>query len=210
MYVFQKINPIKPYKLNVELCWYLFIKDEKSLKNWFFETQEPIIIHSVKNYLDSYEFEQITNKKGNACHYSSHYGHFIHINLLNRSLVENDITFGFIDGVTLLTHAIFDIKLAALNCGKHVYINKVGGCIINDKELPYSETLKKRKCIFPEYSESDIRVIRWPNGKHCYAKIGAIDVEVDGESKWNTYDMAYSNALKFLKKINRGSGGNKN
>ena len=207
MYEFVKINPIKPYKHDKELHWYLLIKDEQTLTKWFFETQEPLIVHSTKNYLESHEFQDLIPRKAGTyawgSHYNSHYGHFLHIKVLNMALLGEPFSFGFVDGVTLLTDAIYEAKLKAINDGKMIYINKVGGCITMDKDIPFADSIKKRKCVYPEYIKSDIRVIRWPNGKHYYAKIGSVEVEINNETKWVKYETAYSNALKFLNKLNK-------
>jgi len=51
------------------------------------------------------------------------------------------------------------------------------------------------------YTLEDIRVSKWFQGNHWYAKVGLIDVVVDGEMKWNTMEAAQRNAEEFLKSL---------
>lgn len=51
---------------------------------------------------------------------------------------------------------------------------------------------------FPEYTDKDIKVTKWPGGSHYYARVGGIDVEIDGITKWHTYMSAYNSAKEFI------------
>ena len=52
------------------------------------------------------------------------------------------------------------------------------------------------------YTEDDIRIIKWPNGTHFYAKIGNIDVcDDDGNYKWNYESYAKRAAKNMLKTL---------
>lgn len=53
-----------------------------------------------------------------------------------------------------------------------------------------------------KYTEADIKLLRWKGGVHWYAKIGYIDVVIDGEQKWNTRWIAEKKAKQFLKELN--------
>lgn len=55
------------------------------------------------------------------------------------------------------------------------------------------------------YTENDIRVIRFPDGVHWYAKISNIDVVIDGEQKWNAKWVAKKKAEQFLNEMNQKS-----
>lgn len=45
--------------------------------------------------------------------------------------------------------------------------------------------------------EADIKITRWQDGNHFYAKYKGIDVVVDGEQKWSTYRQAYEKAIEY-------------
>lgn len=51
------------------------------------------------------------------------------------------------------------------------------------------------------YTKDDIKIMRWPNGYHWYAKIGQIDVVIDGEQKWNAKWEAQEKAEQYLNTI---------
>jgi len=81
-----------------------------------------------------------------------------------------------------------------------IYIQKVGSYFMkSDDIIEYDEPVFNEKCIFPDNYE--IKISKWPGGKHWYAKIGNIDVVVNGNQKWNTYELAEKNAKEFLKTI---------
>jgi hypothetical protein len=45
----------------------------------------------------------------------------------------------------------------------------------------------------------EIRIIKWPDGKHFYAKVGNADVVVDGKQKWDSKYAAQKAAERFLR-----------
>lgn len=64
------------------------------------------------------------------------------------------------------------------------------------------EEFESDKIEFPiikKPSYKDVRIMQWPGGKHWYAKIGNIDVVVDGEQKWNSHREAELAAQKYIK-----------
>ena len=54
-----------------------------------------------------------------------------------------------------------------------------------------------------EYTKDDIKVYKWETGSHYYAKIGLMDVVVDGEQKWNARWVAQKKAEEFLEILNK-------
>jgi len=55
-----------------------------------------------------------------------------------------------------------------------------------------------------KYTEKDIKISRWEGGRHYYAKVGNIQVKDEFDNiKWSSYDIAYTYALEFLKKLNK-------
>ncbi len=84
-----------------------------------------------------------------------------------------------------------------------VFVNTNSGYFGNCKGLVIEETREVPFWSFESvtFTEKDIRTIKWPGGKHWYAKIGDIDVVVDGDQKWNTKAAAQKAAERFLKDI---------
>jgi hypothetical protein len=52
------------------------------------------------------------------------------------------------------------------------------------------------------YTKDDIKVFKWENGSHWYAKVGLQDVVIDGEQKWNAKWIAQNKAEEFLEIAN--------
>ena len=52
-----------------------------------------------------------------------------------------------------------------------------------------------------KYTKEDIRVKRWYNGVHWYAKIGLVDVVIDGEQIWGAKWVAQKKAEEFLESL---------
>ncbi len=67
-----------------------------------------------------------------------------------------------------------------------------------DETFKILKTEERKNLIFPTASLKDIRIIKWPNGTHYYAKIGNQDVCIGGEQKWNTKEKAQIAAEEFL------------
>ena len=51
------------------------------------------------------------------------------------------------------------------------------------------------------YTKDDIRLYRFPDGAHWYAKVSKMDVVIDGEQKWNARYIAQQKAEEFLKTL---------
>lgn len=68
-----------------------------------------------------------------------------------------------------------------------------------DDTFDIQKEIKQKEFIFPLTNALEIKVSRWPGGKHYYAKVGNIDVkDEDGNIKWGTYKRAEIEAKKFL------------
>lgn len=83
--------------------------------------------------------------------------------------------------------------------GKILLINQVFGFGFLNDSIEVLETVTKKEYIFPDqWSKDNIRIIKWTQGKHYYAKIGNQDVVIDDIQKWKTRKQAYKKALEFL------------
>jgi len=122
--------------------------------------------------------------------------------LKNKDIVDNYIALQQHTGkgaIWYLSDIELKHKLALNKCisdGKSICINESGGYFTLSKNAKID--YKGQKI----YTEADIKVSNFFMGKHYYAKICGIDVVIDGEVKWNSYDFAYKMALKFLETLN--------
>jgi hypothetical protein len=103
-----------------------------------------------------------------------------------------------IDLTATVLGKIWEAKAKAiLDCGK-IYINKNGGFFAHSEDIVVLEEFISDNYLFPEYTEKDIKVKQWTDGTHWYAYVGDIQVEIDGENKWDTEERAKSRAGSFL------------
>lgn len=111
----------------------------------------------------------------------------------NNPLVNNKI---------LESKVIMD-QIKFLDENKYLIINSKGGYFtVSDKDN--IEIIKiTEKCL---YTEDDIKISKWENGVHYYAKVDDIEV-IDnfGDIKWNTSNDAYSVAIWFMEKLNKNN-----
>jgi len=70
-----------------------------------------------------------------------------------------------------------------------------------DNSFIITEQIERKNLIFPISSEKDIRIIKWNNGRHYYAKIGNQDVVWKRKQKWDSYEEAFVCAKFYLKEV---------
>jgi hypothetical protein len=193
-------------KFNKSWGWYVKVASVSDLFDWF-EGWKGLerVGRSVLDFLNSKELEYLKAKKDDdqisfknharspytsmfimECYKSAEKGTLVSISSLSQFLSEK----------------IFMEKLKKVFEGHTLYINKVGGYMPflgEDFEIRSEATLEVFK--FPEYTKQDINITRWPNGKHYYAKVGHMDVTVNGESKWNDAETAHKKAEEFLSEL---------
>lgn len=80
-------------------------------------------------------------------------------------------------------------------CGT-IYIQKTGSYFNHNDNIKIIAEKVMSDIVFPEGKEE--RYIKWPNGKHWYAKIGDLNVKWDGKNKWGTEEEAKEATKQFL------------
>lgn len=107
-------------------------------------------------------------------------------------------------GGILLNHAkIFGTLqqqwIEAINDGLNIAINPMNGVshFMFPKTIDIKIISEREK-----YTQADIKVLRWTGGTHWYAKVGFMDVVIDGEQKWNARWQAEEKAKQFLSEMN--------
>ena len=112
----------------------------------------------------------------------------------------------FINAISNLEKDMLMAKFEALNTYNAILIGEKGNF------MPYDESryiiLKKeykKQLVYPvkqNISEKDIEITQWKDGWHYYAKVAGKDVVIDGKQSWDTYDDAFTAALKYIKQLN--------
>ena len=194
-YKFVKIN----YKGFGDWGWWLKIESVFQLYDWYFDTKVNKIGGDVCDFLSSKEFHYlVSNEPHCKNHFRTEYGQMLLYEVQKKEKANLSSLIDF------LSHKIMDGKIESLTNGYILYINKVGGYAPVKKgkfdKFEEIDFVERDECIFPEYTDKDIRVFQWANGpEHWYAKIADVDVVINGEQKWNTYEQAKNNAIEFLK-----------
>jgi hypothetical protein len=87
-----------------------------------------------------------------------------------------------------------------------VYVNAAGGCrrthLRNDGRGVDEHIFEKctnKDLIFPCLSAKEIRVHKWPGGRHWYIQVNGKTIDVDGRHKYNTVDAAEDAMERFVK-----------
>jgi len=70
-----------------------------------------------------------------------------------------------------------------------------------DNSFEILNEIERKELIFPITSEKDIRIIKWNNGIHYYAKIGNQDVVWKRKQKWDSHEEAYECAKFYLNNL---------
>lgn len=82
-----------------------------------------------------------------------------------------------------------------------IYINRKGGYHFKTKNDSYTQFVRRKEFIFPDFKENEIRIKRFPGGEHWYAYIGDMQVKDGDTLKWNTYEEAFNKAKELVTSI---------
>lgn len=104
----------------------------------------------------------------------------------------------FIKAMCDLSEEIFKGQMTSLEREGTIYIQHTGSYMSwpPETDIWEEETWERSHMVFPDSDE--IKILQWPQGTHWYAKIGNVDVVIDGEEKWDTYDEADVAAKRFV------------
>ncbi|MHA1437905.1 MAG: hypothetical protein ACTSPD_10040 [Promethearchaeota archaeon] len=173
-------------------AWYLLIENIEDLFLYFEQTNPELV--KTYHHMKTEHGDCSMGRHPDTNHEYAIYCTFF-TNNNNRKTV--------IDDMFHLSDTFCRPKINAILNGEKILINRttMGFTYYNKKHHSIIEKQKTNQFIFPneKYTEKDIRIIKWENGTHYYAKIGRIDVFIDGEQKWDTKKEAQEKALKFLK-----------
>ena len=112
------------------------------------------------------------------------------------SMLAQSVEGTILDGFSLLRMEAGAGELRALREYGSLYINPVGG---HTSELEYTQFCRRKELLFPDFTEKDIHIRKFPGGVHWYAYIGDIQLRHNEKEKWNTYEAAKEFAYSVLK-----------
>lgn len=160
----------------------------------------------IKNYDELLNYHQQTNKK-----YDDVLHNFLVAKEAGNGMVHMDyLTYAIclsakeerkniIKTINNFASEVFRNQLDSLREYGVLYINSKGGyCFPYNDDLVELQFVKRETLDFPDYKEDEIKITRFPLGKHFYVKIGDLEIIENGKCKWNTYERAYEVALKYI------------
>ena len=107
----------------------------------------------------------------------------------------------FIKESTTLENKVYQGKVNTLLKGYILLLRENGSYMVINDSIKIINTFYNDELIYPNYTLDDIKIKRWDGGKHYYAKIGNMEVVIDGINKWNTPQRAREMAEQFFKTI---------
>lgn len=111
-------------------------------------------------------------------------------------MVEKAGEGSILDGFRLLNVELGMSKFLTLRDYGAVYINRVGGHTFS---LEYDNFCHMKELVWPDFTESDIRIKKYECGCHYYAFVGNVEVRKGDTVKWNTYERAYEAASELIR-----------
>jgi len=104
-----------------------------------------------------------------------------------------------LEGMVEVKNSAYTAKANEILNGKEIWINENGGFNLG---LPVDKTIFLNSLRFPDYTKDDIKITQWGKGEgfHYYARIGTVEVRNGDVIKWDTFQEAYDEALKYISK----------
>lgn len=166
--------------------WWLKINTPEQLFDYY-EKTEGKWSKAFSNLINSKEFTKSGKEHADTLsYYIGTYGANSHLNP--------------IQAFTCVRTEMMETQLNyLLECGE-IYINKMGGYHCKSKEKEYSQFVRRKEFVFPDFKENEIKIERFPGGNHFYAYIGDMQVRDGDTLKWNTYEEALSKAKELVNK----------
>lgn len=87
--------------------------------------------------------------------------------------------------------------LGMLSEHDRLYVNAVGGYNAHGRETP-GAFCHRNALAWPEFTEADIKISRFPGGTHWYARVGTVDVRDGDRAKFDTRTGAMAAAMAYL------------
>lgn len=163
--------------------WWLKIQDVEQLLDYHKQANKKWN-KAITTLIHSKEF----SKNGN-CHVDN-LGYAIGLYGSNRKLDA-------LSSIVFFRQQIVNDQINCIFKYGSIYVNEVGGYHYEDTEENHDGYIKKKECIFPDYSQEDIKIERFTGGTHFYAYVGEVQVKNGDKIKWNTYEEAMEEAKRF-------------
>ena len=151
--------------------WWLKITDEKQLLKYYENTAS--------------KWEDAMDQDGSSLAFAIK----IHAQANGISLMESALS---------IRESAMKNQMNSLADSGAIFINRKGGFCTKIEN--YTQWVRRKDMIFPDYTNEDIRIKRFIGGHHWYAYIGDMQLKNGKEEKWENYDDAYAVALNVIGK----------
>ena len=111
---------------------------------------------------------------------------------------QNNLT--IIDAAMQFRLKVASEQLEAIHKYGYIVINPKGG--YHPGPIDHSQFVRRKTFTYPNFKESDIRIIQFPNGTHFYVYIGEMELRQDDQTKWMSESDARIAAMKYINKEN--------
>lgn len=164
--------------------WWLKINSAEQLFNYHDKT-ESVWSSEFYNLITSKEY-------GSGMNHATPIAATIGLYGANRKMTPIEATMDF-------RGTVIGNQLDALLKYGEIYINRKGGYHFKyEGDKLYTQFIRRKELIFPDFKKDEIRVKQFPGGEHFYAYIDDLEVRDGDIIKWNTYEEAYNMALSIL------------
>lgn len=164
--------------------WWLKINTPEQLFDYY-EKTEGRWSQAFSNLINSKEFVKSGKKHADTLsYYIGTYGANRHLNPIQAT-------------VSVRTELMKNQLNSLLECGE-IYINSCGGYHGKSEDKEYSQFVRRKEFVFPDFKENEIKIEKFPGGSHFYAYIGDMQVRDGDTLKWNTYEEALSKAKELI------------
>lgn len=189
-------------KTNQEWLFVLLNKGQNSAAWWLKLTT----IQEVLDYLEATNSRWahvFDNWMNDSMYQSDVTGHGKHIQqaaltqLVDQHARNNHQT--IMEAITDVAGKLAESMLNALYVRSVIYVNPNGGWNTGGPDMTESGSFcRKKRLVWPDFNESQIRISKFPGGQHYYAHIGDVQVRDGNLLKFNTESEAIQQARKYI------------
>ncbi len=181
-YKFVKLHDSRT---GLDYPWILECIDVKTLGEHTKKYMGQQIGNGIKDFFRRYDYHANTNWRSA-------------VEVLGK--IKGGISFA--EQSMILENQVLNGKTRVLFEYGKLYLRENGSYMTESDTMNVTDTLILDKISWPNYKEEDIKVYKWANGTHYYARIGGMDVvDSDGNQKWDTRKEANEKALEELKNL---------
>jgi len=202
-----RMDSVNGHKLHkpIKYGWMLKLDNIEMLEVYHKTVHAKLIKKGFDDHLERIRYNR-KNESNVTGHWSSNPAIVIDCLIGLELLSGNDVS--LLNGLIKYEILLLRSKVDALNKGRILYLRRNGVSTPFGDGMVVEDTIIKDKLIYPQ--EETIQIIKWPNGKHYYAKIDDIDVPTGTALVLKNY---YANEMSlnstFLDdhgiKLNKGS-----